>query len=135
LSSLNSPVLRYWYYFSNDQGDYPGEPLWVTQVSGDDGTTWKLVEQSNHSTNGWTSYVFRVSDYVTPSSNVRLRFIASDLKGSIVEAGVDDIEALSAPEGSSGVSRSTDITPAFGIASVHPNPLLRDGTITIDFAL
>ena len=131
LSEVTSPVLRYWYYYSNDQADNPTIPVWITEISGDDGQTWKNVQYTNESTDGWTSYLLRVSDYVTPSSKVRLRFTASDYIAAVVEAGVDDLEALSAPGSSlSAVPTSSEAT--FGIESIYPNPSTSSGA-TIDF--
>ncbi len=137
LSGMTAPALRYWYYYSNDQGNFAGEPVWETQISGDDGATWKDVQLTNLSTNGWTSSIVRVSDYVTPSANVRLRFIASDYVGAIVEAGIDDVEALSAPESTSSsvVTLGTGNPPVFGISSVRPNPALGSAPLTIDYSL
>jgi hypothetical protein len=132
LTDVTAPVLRYWYYYSNNQGNNPGVPVWETELSGDDGQTWKPVQYTDQSTDGWTSYLIRVSDYVTPSSNVKLRFIASNASGAVVEAGVDDIEALSAPE-SMDVASSAN-AGAFGITSIYPNPTTSSPT-TIQITL
>jgi hypothetical protein len=44
---------------------------------------------------GWSRHSFRVSDVLSPTSQMRLRFVASDEgDGSIVEAAVDDLEVL-----------------------------------------
>jgi len=43
------------------------------------------------STPQWTNREFRIADYVAPSDRIRVRFIARDLTGSLVEAGVDDV--------------------------------------------
>lgn len=131
--AYNSPLLRYWYYYSNDQGDHPGEPQLTVEISADDGSHWKTVLQSRESTQGWTSNLIRVSDYVTPSSRVKLRFSASDYVGAIVEAGVDDIEALSAPEGVSSTVLTSEVT-SVGITAIHPNPSSK-AQISIDYSI
>jgi hypothetical protein len=58
------------------------------------GTTWTTVEivqwTGASPTNQWLSHSFRVSDYITPSSTVQVRFRVADTgTGHIVEAGVD----------------------------------------------
>jgi len=133
LTDAIAPVLRYWYYYSNDQGYHPGEPVWVTQIS-NDGKIWKTIQNTHTSTDGWASQLVRVSNYVTPSSRVQLRFIASDYVGAIVEAGVDDVEALSAPS-------QADVKPVaanaehFGITGIYPNPAVSGSDIHLAFAL
>jgi hypothetical protein len=127
LSKLTSPVIRYWYYYSNDQGANSGIPQWQTDISNDNGVSWKSLQLTNISTNGasgfpqWTEFLFRVSDYVTPSSSVKIRFIASDYIGALVEAGVDDLEILDPIRtGSESV-----ITNADHVALPYPNPIRR----------
>gem|GEM_PF-6401945 len=126
LSDVASPLIRYWYYYSNDEGDNPGVPEWVTQISNDDGVTWKDIQRTHASTNGWIATVFHVSDYVTPSSKIKLRFIASDFVGAVVEAGVDDLEILA---GSASSFERSQAAPGFGITGVYPNPVNISSTI------
>jgi len=141
LTEATSPLIRYWYYYSNDQGNNPGIPVWETQISNDDGVTWKDIQRTNLSSNGgslkgpqWSAILFRVSDYVTPTPEMKLRFIASDNVGAVVEAGVDDIEVLSAPA-EAAVERTPDVAN-FGINSIFPNPASQDAAaITISFSL
>ncbi len=61
--------------------------VWVTA----NGTDWELVETvTGGSHNQWEVASFRVSDYVTPSSAVQVRFRTADNpNSSITEAGVD----------------------------------------------
>ncbi|MDP4198706.1 MAG: hypothetical protein Q8922_13800 [Bacteroidota bacterium] len=135
LSGMTSPALRYWYYYTNDRGNAPGVPVWQTQISADDGATWKTLQQTNQSTKGWTGFLFRVSDYVVPSAHVRLRFIASDYVGAIVEAGIDDVEALSGPESHASNVVALNAANGFGIRAVRPNPAFLHGPLTIDYSL
>jgi hypothetical protein len=133
LSKLKSPYIRFWYYFSNDQGLNPGICVWETDISNDDGATWKSVQRTTNSTNAasgypqWTEFSFPLRDYALPSSSVKIRFIASDytlgnaLVEAVVEAGVDDLEILDVIDVESGV---VNITPA-AIVPPYPNPIHR----------
>jgi hypothetical protein len=67
-------------------------------ISNDGGAGWVSVENTPITDNSWLRVVFRVEDYVTPTSNMKLRFIASDEgAGSLVEAAVDDFRLLGLP--------------------------------------
>ena len=68
----------------------------MVEISNDGGQNWTNVETVGPSgpetVGGWVFHIFKVSDRVTPTSNVVLRFIASDIDtGSVVEAAVDDL--------------------------------------------
>ncbi len=95
LAGFFQPVIRYWRWYSNQLGANPGTDYWVVQISNNDGFSWVTVENTNASTNAWTPIIFEVSQYVVPTANMRLRFIASDVDPqSLVEAAVDDVEIL-----------------------------------------
>lgn len=72
-----------WYYSS-------GLDPFTVSVSGD-GANWVTVEQLNGiGQNSWTFHSFRVGEYITPTSAVRVRFRAIDNpNNSIVEAAID----------------------------------------------
>lgn len=85
-------VISYARWYSNDQGNNPNTDSMLVQISDDGGQSWTLLEEVTENAGAWVVVSFRVSDYVTPTELVRLRFIASDVNGgSIVEAGVDDV--------------------------------------------
>jgi hypothetical protein len=95
LANMTAPAIRYWRWFSNDLGAAPRDDDWQVQISNNNGTTWWDIEKSNEPFNEWRAKFFIVSDYVSPSSTMRLRFIArDDDPGSLVEAAVDDVEIL-----------------------------------------
>jgi len=62
------------------------------EVSNDNGATWRRVKTVTFTgtENRWVQHSFRVSDYVAPTAQMRVRFGTSDNPNdSIVEAGVD----------------------------------------------
>lgn len=96
LAGAAGAKISYWRWYSNDKGDSPNADTFVVQVS-NNGSTWTTVETVGPSgpqaSGGWYYHEFNVSDFVAPTSNVRVRFRASDLgAGSIVEAAVDDFK-------------------------------------------
>ena len=97
-TDLISPVLDYggtdgsisyqrWFY-SN------GSDVLEVSVTGD-GATWVPVETvTGNNNNQWLSNQFRVSDYITPTSTVQVRFRTFDTpNNSITEAGIDVFRA------------------------------------------
>ncbi len=58
------------------------------------GSTWVQVENFTQHSGGWIKRRFRVSDYVTPSANVRVRFsVSDDPNNSLTEGGLDEVQA------------------------------------------
>ena len=86
LSSGDAQIASYNWYYSRD-----GDDNYKIDVSNDNGTTWTNVYSSSSSLTGWAEIVFTVGDYVTPTSQVKVRFSAQDQPNNdIVEAGLDD---------------------------------------------
>jgi hypothetical protein len=99
LSGRDDPALGYWRWYSNDKGSSPGADVFTVDVSNDGGGSWTNVETVGptgpDTVGGWIYHSFRVADFVTPTADVRLRFIAADEdSGSIVEAAVDDVTVV-----------------------------------------
>ena len=102
-TTLLSPVLdlsnpdatiRFALWYSNNQGAAPNADSMPVQVSRD-GATWVDLAVVSENAGTWVERSFRVGDFVLPSSNARVRFLARDLgTGSIVEAGVDDFRVI-----------------------------------------
>ena len=67
------------------------------QVSNDNGSTWTTVESVTQSGSVWVPSFFRVSDFVAPTAQVRVRFSIGDgipsegtINNSVTEGGIDD---------------------------------------------
>jgi choice-of-anchor B domain-containing protein len=91
LAGAEDPVISYWRWYSNNQGGNPGTDSWPIEISNDGGAHWVQLELVNQNVDVWVKKTFHVADYVTPTDDVYVRFLARDLgAGSLVEAGVDD---------------------------------------------
>ena len=88
-------TVSYWRWYSNDTGGAPNADTFLVEISNDDGASWVNVETIGPSgpgtSGGWIFHEFNVADFVAPTSQVRMRFVASDDgQPSLVEAAVDD---------------------------------------------
>jgi len=87
------PEISYARWFSNSAGDNPYSDYLVVMISNNNGLTWKLVEfvgPVEGASGGWYEYSFLVSDIISLSSQMKIRFSAADNGGaSAVEAAVD----------------------------------------------
>ena len=104
-TTLTSPTMNatggvafvnYHRWYSNSQGGAPNADVFRVQISNNNGATWvplETVGPTGPETNGgWVFKEFRVSDFVTPTNQMRIRFIAEDAAtGSLVEAAVDEV--------------------------------------------
>ena len=92
VTGLNDVRFSYWRWYSNEAGSSPNADTMPVELSVDGGTTWVLVEDVTENARAWVLRSFRVADFATPTSQLRLRFRARDLgSGSVIEAGVDDV--------------------------------------------
>jgi hypothetical protein len=121
VSGLSNPIIQYYRWYVND-GNGTVDDAWKVQISSNGGTTWVTTDSTRVTTAAWKEVKVRVADYVAPTSQLRMRFIADDSgSGSIVEAGVDDFRIWNAvPEGTpvSGGSGSA----RFALLPNVPNP-------------
>ncbi len=86
LSAGDARISAFNWYYSRD-----GNDPYEIDVSNDNGTTWTNVYSSYSTLGDWTEISFIVSDHVTPTAQVKVRFCAQDQPNDdIVEAGVDD---------------------------------------------
>lgn len=88
--------LNYWRWYSNDQGGAPNADVFRVGVSNNGGATWANADTvgpaGDATVGGWLESEIELSLTVTPTANMRVRFVAEDAAtGSIVEAAIDDI--------------------------------------------
>jgi choice-of-anchor B domain-containing protein len=107
LAALADPVISYWRWYSNAIGPgTPYEDVLRVDVSNDGGASWTNVEvvgPTGDVLGGWRQHQFRLRDLLPPTSQVQVRFVASDLgNASTVEAAIDDFaiaDVVCAPPG------------------------------------
>lgn len=97
LSGGGDPVISYWRWYSNDTSGAPNADIFVIDISSNGGSSWTNVETVGPAGvgtgGGWFFHSFTVSDFVTPTNNVVMRFVAEDAgTGSIIEAAIDDLQ-------------------------------------------
>lgn len=94
LSSYGDPYLSYYAWFSNLGGS--GNPNDSMVVSLSNGSTSAVLAVYDTSTFAWTPIQnFRVSDYLTPTANMSIEFLAFDRgDGHLVEVAVDLFEVV-----------------------------------------
>jgi hypothetical protein len=132
LSGMADPHVAWWQWFYSS-GD--GNDWLAVRLSNDDGATWADVDtlRGFAVTASWTERVaIRVADYVVPTSQVRVRFVAADLGSiSVVECAIDDFIAWDA------AALATDVpAPATGaplrFRAPRPNPAAGDVALTLE---
>lgn len=118
LSNVQNPAISYYRWFTNNTGLGPNRDNWTVLVS-NDGVNYVVVERTAGSDRAWRRNVFRVADFVTPSTTVSLRFVAEDVAApSTVEAGLDDVVIF---EEATNVGIET-IKRIDDLVRVFPNP-------------
>lgn len=88
------------WFFCDDAGAAGFDTLTV-RASNDDGQSWTTVMDITGTGGNWKSHVFRLSDYLVPTSTVRVQFLTEDLNNnSTTEAGIDNfqIEMILCPD-------------------------------------
>ncbi len=125
LSAVTDPTVEYYRWYSNSIDATPGTDAWRVQISSDGGTTWATTDSTTAKENFWKAVRFRVADFVTPTSLVRVRFIADDSGvAQVVEAGIDDfrIWGLAVVAVSDAAATSGALPARFALYPNSPNP-------------
>lgn len=87
--------ISYWRWYSNNTGAAPNADTFRVDISNTGGGGWVNVETVGPggpgTSGGWIFHSFVVSEFIAPTAQIRLRFVAEDAgDGSLVEAALDD---------------------------------------------
>ena len=117
MAGAASPVVRFYRWFTNDQGAGAGEfsDRFIVDASNDNGVTWTTIETVGAGTPlEWVPVEISLAGVVAPTSEMRFRFKAADLgAGSLVEAGIDEFSLIDRGGGCVGCT-----TPVQAVESI-----------------
>lgn len=127
MSAYVHPIIAYnrWYTNSPPGGANPGADWFQVEMSNDNGVNWVYIENTSTSDMSWRTNAFRVEDYLTPTAEMKFRFIASDSLrpnvnlsgGSLVEAAMDDFILFDEFDPNIGVEETVN-----SAIQIFPNP-------------
>ena len=113
-------------------------------ISNDGGSNWTLVEEVVDTGGLWLTKTFIVSDFITPTSQMQMRFLMTDEDESISEAGIDDFRVdtlacsasciwdISGFDGEVGINDFLDLLAAWGPNPGHPADFDGDDIVGIN---
>jgi len=94
-AGIADPRIGYWAWYSNNLGAAPNEDSMPVLLSNNGDSTWTQVELISTSATAWVERSIRISSFMTPTNQMRIRFQARDLgSGSLVEAAIDDLRVF-----------------------------------------
>ena len=133
LATAESATVSYWRWYSNSWGTDPDNDWWTVEVTAD-GETWVVLEQTQTTAAAWTQMTFELTEYVTLSNQIQLRFVAADEGfGSVVEAGVDDfLLDVAWPLGVAPVGEDVGTPRRLTLGANYPNPFNPKTTLSFD---
>ena len=92
-SSDGAALISYFRWFNSGN---TGDDTFLVEISNNGGATWTTLEligpTGAETDGGWFFKQFTISDFITPTNNMRVRFTIEDISGpDIVEGGVDGV--------------------------------------------
>lgn len=126
MTAYTNPTITYFRWYTNNppSGANPNADWWQVYIS-NNGSTWVPVENTKSSELEWRRMAFRVADYVTPTTTVSVKFIASDSTrlgqnldgGSLIEAAVDDFQLWD-----NTITSVDELMENVALLTMYPNP-------------
>lgn len=135
LEGALSATVTYWRWYTNSWGGSPDSDWWNVDVT-NDGVNWVSLEHTMQTAASWTQHTFDLTDFITLTDQVQIRFVAEDAGGgSLVEAGVDDFLLTAVRPIVTGVEEDVTLAAPVELAlgTNYPNPF--DPETKIRFAL
>ena len=108
LSSYETVLLSYWYWYTNNIGDNGGNDIWSVSVSNNNGSSWTSIQNTSSSNTEWEKTQILLSDLINLNETIQFKFIAEDIAyngdngsgGSLVEAAIDNFNIANISENS-----------------------------------
>lgn len=132
LSGMTKPIISYWRWFSNSQGDEARKDIWRTWYAFNNGNGWSRwfpLERTYQPDVNWRQNIYLPS--ISFGSQWKLMFTATDTSEStffttnaLVEAAVDDIEVYDLGSFPTGVLTVDELN-----INIFPNPTENDFVI------
>jgi hypothetical protein len=130
VTGMTDPTFGYWRWLYASGGS---DDWLAVLISNDGGASWVAVDTTFGYDNHWEEGAIRISDYVTPTSQMRVRFVAADLTPpSLVEAAIDDFTLYDGAIPNVDVPRTP---PAHGLRLGAPRPNPARGTVRFTLEL
>lgn len=121
-TGMAMPTIGFWFWFFTSTND-PDDYLDVS-VSNNNGTSWTFARRITGAHDHWQEEAIRIADYLPPTNQVKVRFVASEHGSySVVEAAIDDLTLYDAnvqPVGSSPFQG--EVPPRLALRAPWPNP-------------
>ncbi len=122
LSGASTVTLRYWKWFSNDQGAAGSTDYWKTKTSNDGGSTWYTMEFSGTPSNAWVPFTVNMLGLFPVPDQMAFRWEVYDIDADhLVEGGLDDVTLLAIWE-TTGVGEDFEIGLPTLLEQNVPNP-------------
>ncbi len=112
LSTFTNPAITYYRSYSDVGGSNPGNDPWVSEISNDNGTTWTKIEHTYYSDFDWRRFAFKVLDFTSLTTQMKMRFTASDSTiaslpssgQSVSEAALDEFQVWDGATSTTGIN-------------------------------
>ena len=89
---VEGAVISYQRWYDDQAGAAPGLDQMDISISNNGGSSWSPLETVTDSPGVWVLAEFDLASIITPTTQMRLRFVVGDYNdGSVVEAGVDNL--------------------------------------------